>query len=84
MIRKTRATTAHAVLPYADVLAHGSCSLWFQNLLETITAVVLAVLTPGVGFAGGRLADDSNEAPANEPHPQRVGSWPSSASFLRY
>jgi hypothetical protein len=30
MISKTRAKTAHAVLPYADVLAHGYCSFGFR------------------------------------------------------
>ena len=60
MIRKSRAITPHAVLPYADVMAHGSCSLWFQNRPRDDLAVVLAVLTPGVGFAGGRLVEESN------------------------
>jgi hypothetical protein len=76
MISKTRATTADAILTFADVLVHGSCSLWFQNRLETITAVVLAVLTPGVGFAGGRLVEESNEAPgqrASPPAGRRLG-----------
>jgi len=73
MISKTRATTAHAVLPYADVLAHGFCSLCFQNRLATLTAVVSAILAPGLGsLLGGRLVDDSNEAPTDEPHPKRV------------
>jgi hypothetical protein len=83
MIRKTRATTAHAVLPYADVLAHRSLS--FQIRLATIMAVVWAILTPGVGSRGADASSRSLATrPPEEPHPQRVGSWPSSAMFSRY
>jgi hypothetical protein len=85
MISKTRAKTAHAVLPHADVLAHGYCSLRFQNRLTTITAVVSAILTPGVGFRGQTALSGSL---ANRPPTSltRSGweSWPSLASLLRY
>jgi hypothetical protein len=81
----TEIVTAHAVLPYADVLAHGYCSFWFQNRLGTITAVVSAILTSGGWFSrAGGLVGEFSDAPANEPHPQRVRSCPSSASFLKH
>jgi hypothetical protein len=52
LISKTRAKTAEAVLPYADVLAHGSCSLWFQERLAAITALVWTILASALVLAG--------------------------------
>jgi hypothetical protein len=52
LISKTRAKTAEAVLPYADVLAHGSCSLWFQERLAAITALVWTILASVLVLAG--------------------------------
>jgi hypothetical protein len=43
-ISSIRQKTAPAVLSYVDVLAHGS--LWFQNRLATIMAIVWAILAP--------------------------------------
>jgi len=51
LISKTRAKTAEAVLPYADVLAHGSCSLWFQERLTAITALVWTILASALVLA---------------------------------
>jgi hypothetical protein len=55
MISKTWAKTAHAALAYADVLAHGYCSFWFQNRPGTITEVVSAIVDVRYWFsrAGG-------------------------------
>jgi hypothetical protein len=79
MISKTWAKTAHAALAYADVLAHGYCSFWFQNRLGTITKVVSAILDVRYWFSrAGGLVGEFSDAPANEPHPQRVRSRPSS------
>jgi len=52
MISKTRAKTANTVLSYADVLAHGSCSFWFQERLAAITALVWTILASVLVLAG--------------------------------
>jgi hypothetical protein len=59
--------TPPAVLSYADVLAHGS--LWFQNRLATIMAVVWAILPPVLVLARRRLVEESSDAPAGRASP---------------
>jgi hypothetical protein len=49
---RTPAKTAPPVLPYADVLAHDSCSLLLQNRLATLTAVASAILAPVLVISG--------------------------------
>jgi hypothetical protein len=83
-LRSLTRQIAPAALPYADDLAHGSCSSWFQKRLATITAVVAAILAPVLILAGGRHVDDSSEAPRRRASPaagRELGRSP--ASFLR-